>query len=95
MKEDKDADLAQRAKDARWDIELFRVVHGRLPNQEGDRVTKKTAKEYLNRFFFGKETLDIKYDKNFLTQFAFHVYASTNLAYENDLVSPQPSKKEG
>ncbi len=71
-----------------WDIELFRIVHGRLPDREDDRLTKKTAKEYLDRFHFGTEKLPSTLaKKKDLDWFAFHVYASTNLDYENDLDS--------
>ena len=79
----KEADLAQRRKDGWWDVELFRVVHGRLP-EHGDEVTKKTAKAYIDRFIFGKEEAP-EQSEEVLRRFAFHVFASTNLAYKNDL----------
>jgi len=82
MKPDKEADLAQRARDAWMDVELFRLVYGRLPNKEGDNVTKKTAKNFIDMCMEGKVE---KKDKDNTFQFAFHVYASTNLAYKNDL----------
>lgn len=83
MKLDKESDLAQRRKDSWWDVELFRVVEGRLPNQPGDTVTKATAKRYLDRFHMGGEKLDSSANKQQLDSFAFHVYATTNLAYES------------
>jgi len=83
---DKKADIEQRIKDAWWDVELFRVTKGRLPNKE-DRLTKKDAKEFIDRFVFGSETtktgLSFKISDD-LSKFAFHVYASTNLAYEKE-----------
>lgn len=83
MKLDKEKDIEQRKKDSWWDVELFRVVEGRLPTQDGDSVTKKTAERYITRFIVGIEDLpDTRADKEDLNRFAFHVYASTNLAYE-------------
>lgn len=86
MKPDKAADIEQRKKDSWWNVELFRLAHGRLPNQTGDSVTKMTAKVYLDKFHFGGETFPkSNARKDDMDKFAFHVYASTNLAYENDL----------
>jgi len=79
-------DKEDRLKNSWWDVELFRIVHGRLPNKEGDEVTKMTAKKYLDKFHFGGEKLPGSHaKKGDLDYFAFHVYASSNLAYENDL----------
>ena len=83
MKSDKQRDIENRLKDSWWDVELFRIVRGRLPNKKGDDVTKKLAKEYIDRFAFGNEDIpSTRASKADLDNFAFHVYASTNLAYE-------------
>lgn len=85
MKLDKEADIEQRKKDVWWDIELFRMVEGRLPNKQSDTVTKMTAKRFLDRFWFGNEEYPDSYARlEHMAEFAFHVYASTNLAYEDD-----------
>lgn len=86
MEPNKELDLEQRRKDAWMDVELFRLVKGRLPTEK-DRLPKSVAKEFIDRFVFGNELcegnkLTINDD---ISRFAFHVYASTNLAYENDL----------
>lgn len=73
-------DLEQRKKDAQLEVEVFRIVHGRLPNQPGDRFTKKTAKTFLDMLHEGKT--DKKYW--YLSSFAFNAFASTNKAYDND-----------
>ena len=80
-------DLDDRAEDSWWVVELFRIVKGRLPFGKEDDVTKLTAKEYLDRFYFGAEKFPSSHaTKEDLDKFAFHVYASTNLAYKNDLI---------
>jgi len=78
----KEEDLKDREENAWMDVELFRIVHGRLPGQEGDDITKRTAKQYLDRFYFGQEKFESRVIKQEMNKFAFHVYASTNLAYE-------------
>ena len=71
-------DLIERQNDTQIGIELFLKTKGRLPNQHGDDITKKIAKEFLDKCH--KEgTLK---ENAYLIEFAFHVYASTNLAYE-------------
>lgn len=76
-------DIAEREKASWWDVELFRIAKGRLPNKEGDRLTKKIAKNYIDRFAFGKEKYpESSCDKKSMDRFAFHVYAKTNLAYD-------------
>jgi hypothetical protein len=86
MKPNKELDLKQREKDAWMDVELFRLVKGRLPQSE-DRLPKSVAKEFIDRFVFGRELCEGKKItiSDDISKFAFHVYASTNLAYENDL----------
>lgn len=79
MQLNKQKDLEQRKKDTQWDIELFLKVHERLPNKKCDRVTKKTAKQYLDMCLDGRRKPD-----TMLMKFAFHVYASSNLAYEKE-----------
>jgi hypothetical protein len=78
----KELDIKERIKNSWMDVELFRIVKGRLPSQAGDRLTKKDAKNYIDRFAFGSE----KYPKSnvkkeSMDRFAFHVYSPTNLAY--------------
>ena len=86
MKPNKERDLAQRRKDGWMDVELFRLVKGRLPSEE-DRLPKSLAKEFIDRFVFGSELCEGKKMtfNDDISKFAFHVYASTNLAYDNDL----------
>ena len=62
-------DLAQREKDTQIGIELFRVVHGRLPNEKGDDITKKLAKTFLDMAHEG----NIKPEYMYMMPFAFHV----------------------
>lgn len=71
-------DLAGRKRDAQIGVELFLRTRGRLPNEKGDDVTKALAKEFLNKCHAGK--IEEKY--MYLMRFAFHVFASTNLAYK-------------
>lgn len=77
----KNLDVRQRRKDTWWDVELFRIVKGELPT-DSDKLTKKDAKNYLDRFVFGDESYpDSSCDQKDMNKFAFHVFASTNLAY--------------
>ena len=76
----KEKDIKQRIKDAWWDVELFRLTEGRLPG-DNDRLTKKTAKKFIDMCHVGKIA---KEDIEACLQFAFHVYASANLAYEKE-----------
>ncbi len=82
----KKLDIEDRINNSWEDVELFRLIKGRLPSEDGDDLTKSMAKEYIDRFVFGKEGVPSSsmHDKD-LQSFAFHVYASTNLAYENDI----------
>lgn len=80
-----ESDLECRRKDAFFDVEIFRLVHGRLPNKKGDEVTKMTAKLYLDKYFYGGAKVEGMISKEQMNSFAFNTYASTNLAYKNDL----------
>ena len=81
----RESDLENRKKDAWFDVELFRLVHNRLPTNPQDDVTKMTAKRYLDKFVWGGEKIESTIPQADMNYFAFHVYASTNLAYTNDL----------
>lgn len=82
----KKLDEEARLESSWWDVELFRITKGRLPNQDGDDLTKKLAKQYIDRFVFGNEEHpSSSCDIESLKRFAFHVYSSTNLAYKNDI----------
>lgn len=77
----KKLDLQQREKNGWWDVELFRIIKGKLPG-DGDALTKKDAENYINRFVVGSE----KYpksscDRSHMDKFAFHVFSSSNQAY--------------
>ena len=81
----KEKDVKSRDGDQWADVELFRIIKGRLPNQDGDDLTKSDAKKFIDDYAFGDKKLpDSSMSKQGLLKFAFHVFASSNLAYTND-----------
>lgn len=51
-------------------IEMFLRVKGRLPNQDGDKVDKDLAREFLDMCHDGR--MDKKY--HYLMPLAFHIF---------------------
>lgn len=82
MSKDRVVVVSPKQLDMWWEVELFRVVKGRLPNEPKDELTKAIAKEYLDRFVTGPEKYEGLANQNDLTKFAFHVYASVNKDYK-------------
>jgi hypothetical protein len=60
------------------EVELFLRTKGRLPNQEGDKITKALAKEFLDKCHNG----EVAKEYHYIMDFAFHVFASSNKDYE-------------
>ena len=76
----KKLDVEDRLKDSWMDIELFRIIEGRLPSENNDDVTKSMAKKYIDKYVFGEsDHPSTSCDLKELEKFSFHVYSSTNM----------------